>query len=102
MLAMQVLSTSCVSCHTTTQAGSQGTVAAFATIAQSYVAGTTDLTTLNTYFVQNNLVLQGNPSSSWIYQALKAYGSINSMPQTGTLSASDANSLSTWISNIGD
>lgn len=99
--AMTVLQNACITCHNSTQNGSLGTVPAYGTAVTAFMSGG-ELLTLNQYFVQNGLVIQGNASSSWLYNALKGYGNIGTMPNGGAaVSAANAQAIADWIDQMG-
>jgi mono/diheme cytochrome c family protein len=95
--ALSVIATSCNACHTvektatsTTYSGSR--VPAFAN--STNFASDSD-------FVVSGLITPGDASQSWLYRALKTYGTIGTMPKNGSaISSSDAEAIANWINGI--
>jgi uncharacterized membrane protein len=94
--AVAVIQHSCASCHDTTRTATStaydgATVPAFAAF------------TTNSQFAQSGIIIENQPSESWLYQALLTYGSLNLMPEGGpALSSTDAATLNTWITGINN
>jgi uncharacterized membrane protein len=94
--ALAVIQTSCASCHGVTQTAISADYAG-ATV-PAFAAFTTDA-----QFVVGGMVTEGQPSESWLYEALLTYGTINLMPEGGpALSAGSSATLNNWITNIGN
>lgn len=88
---------SCLNCHSVQRTAASGayggaTVPAFGTF------------TTSNQFVTSGLVIDGNPSLSWLYRALRTHGDIGTMPQgeTASMSAQDAAAISDWITNLSN
>jgi hypothetical protein len=97
--ALAVLATYCNSCHTSARTG----------ISSAYLGvtvptfGNTSQFASDSDFVIAGLVSIGDPSSSWIFRALKTHGDINSMPKNAAaISDTAKTTLENWIEGIGE
>jgi mono/diheme cytochrome c family protein len=94
--ALAVLSTSCMTCHSSTKVATS--TAYNGAVVPAFLTFTTDAE-----FYQAGLVFPGDPANSWIYRALRGHGDIGTMPQSGgTLSTSSSDALYNWISLLGN
>jgi mono/diheme cytochrome c family protein len=88
---------SCLNCHSVQRTATSGayggaTVPAFGTF------------TTSNQFVTSGLVVDGNPSLSWLFRALRTHGDIGSMPagESVSMSVQDAATISDWITNLSN
>jgi len=89
--ALAVLTARCASCHATGRTATSVDYSGAAVPAFS--AFTSDAA-----FVQAGLVIPGSKQNSWLFRALKVFGDMDRMPQSGApLTAAQSQSLEKWI-----
>jgi len=93
--ALQLLATSCLSCHSAPR--SANSPAFNGAVVPAFLTFTDD-----TQFVTSGLVVPGNTRNSWLMRSLKSWGDLNRMPKNGVaLSAGGKKILEDWINGIG-
>ena len=97
--ALQVLATSCNSCHT---AARTATSSAYLGSSVPTFGNTSQFST-DSDFVIRGLISVGDAENSWLFRVLKTHGDIATMPKNAeAISDAAATILEDWINGIGE